>query len=398
MLTYDNTLIEAGPTGLPRCAPRDIVIGYPLGSVPPPAPPSRVDPDPVRALRDALLPALRHPPCVIAFSGGRDSSLLLAVATDVAAQEGLAPPVALTLRYPGDAAAEESGWQETVIAWLRDRGHDPQWLRVDIADDLDLIGPLTAPVLRAHDGPTYPAAIGNTVLLARHAAGGSLVTGNAGDEVLGGHRAPVLRAVLRRRGRGLARADWQLAALCASPRRARELIARRSLGDIPWLRPQARAAVRTALAREAADRPLRWDRSVSSVLATRAAAIGDRTRETVAAQLGCRLVEPFRDAAFVASYAAFGGLWGGLNRTPGTRLLAAGLLPDAVTARQTKAAFNGSRFGRVSRAFARAWDGTGVDTDLVDPVALRDAWLSDEAPGLTALLLQQAWLASVEKS
>lgn len=397
MLTQGPPPIVTGPSGLPRITPRDILLGYPLGTVPRPAPPP-ADPDPVRALRDALRPALLHPPCVIAFSGGRDSSLLLAVAADLAAAEGFVPPIALTLRYPGDAAAEESDWQESVIAGLRDRGHEPEWLRIDIGDELDLIGPLTTPVLRAHGAPTYPAAIGNTVLLAGHAAGGSLVTGNAGDEVLGSHRLQLLRAVVRRRGRRMARDDWRLAVLCASPGPLRAVLARQSLGDLPWLRPPARQDARKVLAREAADRPLRWDSSVASALDTRAATIGNQTRETVAAASGCRLVEPLRDPAFVASYAAFGGRWSGLSRTAGTRLLAAGLLPDAVTGRQTKAAFNGSRFGRLSQAFARSWDGTGVDAELVDPDALRAAWLSDQAPALTAMLLQQAWLASGEET
>jgi hypothetical protein len=50
-------------------------------------------------------------------------------------------------------------------------------------------------------------------------------------------------------------------------------------------------------------------------------------------------------------------------------------------------------FTRYTREFARTWDGTGVDTDLVDPVALRENWLSPtpHAPSMT--LLQQAWLS-----
>lgn len=398
MLTGGEAPITAGPTGLPRLTGFDIRCGYPAGTVPSAAPPSTVEPNPVSALRDALRPALRQPPCVVAFSGGRDSALLLAVAADLAACEGFEPPVAVTFRYPGDPAAEESRWQQAVMAHLRDLGREPEWQLAAITDELDLIGPLTAPILRAHGGPTHPAAIGNTVLLSRHASGGSLVTGNTGDEVLGGHRAPLLRTVLRRRARGMTRADWLLTALCASPRPVRELIARRSTGDITWLRPRARAVARDVLARQAADRPLRWDRSVSSALATRAAAIGDRTRETVAAAHGCLLVEPFRDLGFVASYAAFGGHWGGLTRAAGTRLLADGLLPDEVCGRRGKAAFNRSRFGRVSRAFARSWDGRGVDDDFVDPVALRTVWLSDEPPASTAMLLQQAWLAGQEEA
>jgi len=55
-------------------------------------------------------PALLRPPCVVAFSGGRDSSRLLAAAADLAAREDLAPPTAYTFRYPLDPAADESHW------------------------------------------------------------------------------------------------------------------------------------------------------------------------------------------------------------------------------------------------------------------------------------------------
>ncbi|PXY32081.1 asparagine synthase-related protein [Prauserella muralis] len=383
---------------LPVIPPRDVAIGHPAGDVALlPARPARVEPDPARALRDALRPALRRSPCVVAFSGGRDSSLLLAVAADLAVRDGFEPPVAVTFRYPGDAAADESAWQDLVAAHLRERGLAFEWVRQDIGDELDLVGPLTAPVLRAHGGPTFPAALGNTILLARHAAGGSLVTGNAGDEVLGGHRAGVLRAVARRRARGLTRADWRLAATCAAPAPIRSALARRALGEARWLRPEPRRAALAAAARRHGRRPLRWDRSVWSALAPRAGVVGRRTRTAVVRGHDATLVEPLSDPAFVASYAAFGGRWGGLTRAAAMRLLADGLLPEEMLARRDKAEFNGSRFGPVARAFATEWAGQGVDEGLVDPVALRAAWLSDVPPAGTAMLLQQAWLATAKE-
>jgi asparagine synthase (glutamine-hydrolysing) len=374
--------------GLPVLTAREVALGCPVGTVDLPGPPPDVDPDPVRALRAALLPAVARSPCVVAFSGGRDSSLLLALAADLAVREGLDPPVALTFRYPGDPAADESAWRELVVGQLRGR---VEWVRHDITTELDVIGPLTQPVLRAHGGPTYPAGLGNTILLARYARGGSLVTGNGGDEVLGGHRIGILRAVLRRRGRGLTRADWRLVATCLAPAAVRGALTHREAGHA-WLRPELR---RTAL-REAvrAARPLRWDRSVWTTLAPRAVVIGTETRARVVEAAGATLVEPLGDPAFVASFAAFGGRWSGLTRTAGTRLLAQDLLPDSVITRRDKAAFNSSRFGPVAREFARTWDGRGTDDRLVDPVALRAAWLADVPPPATAMLLQQAWLAN----
>lgn len=388
--------VRLGPSGLPVIDPQDVLAGYPLGPARRPAEPvvAGVDAGPVRALRTALLPALLRPPCVVAFSGGRDSSLLLAVAADLARREGLDPPHAVTFRYPGDPAAGESQWQELVVGHLRAQGLPFDWAHHDIGAELDLIGPLTAPVLRDHGGPVFPPAIGNTVALLRLAGSGSLVTGNGGDEALGGHRIAVLRAVARRRARGLSRNEWAAVATAVAPAPIRLMLGLRDAGDAPWLRPAVRRAVRARLARELARRPLRWDRSVRAALRSRATAIGNQSREALAVRHGCALVEPLREPAFVASYGAFGGRWGGLTRDAGTRLLGDGLLPEALVRRSGKAYFNGSRFGPATRAFARDWDGSGVDDALVDGEALRHAWLSEVPPASTAMLLQQAWLES----
>jgi hypothetical protein len=49
-------------------------------------------------------------------------------------------------------------------------------------------------------------------------------------------------------------------------------------------------------------------------------------------------------------------------------------------------------FTEHTRSFAREWDGSGVDTALVDPEALRENWLSKVPHLPTMNLLQQAWL------
>jgi len=95
------------------------------------------------------------------FSEGRDSSLLLAVAADLAEREGLAPPVAVTFRYFGDPAADEAAWQELVVAHLHRSDLQFDWVRRAIATELDNVGPLMALVLRAHGGPTFPAGLAN---------------------------------------------------------------------------------------------------------------------------------------------------------------------------------------------------------------------------------------------
>ena len=73
---------------------------------------------PAEALGAAVLAAVRRTPCVVSFSGGRDSSLVLSAAVAAARREGLRLPVPLTVRVRGDADAEERGWQELVVRRL----------------------------------------------------------------------------------------------------------------------------------------------------------------------------------------------------------------------------------------------------------------------------------------
>lgn len=384
--------LRRSTSGLPMLDPVDILGGYPGGreQVRLPHPPGS---DPAAALRAALRPALARPPCVVAFSGGRDSSLILAVAADEAARAGLPAPVAFTLRYPGDVAADESAWQELMIGHLQARGLHIDWARRAITDELDLVGPLAAPVLRDHGGPTYPPAIAPTVLLAEVARGGTLVTGNFGDEVLGDHRAATLRAVWRRRGRAMTASDRRAALLAAAPEWGRRALLRTLVDERPWLHGTALDEVRERQVRDLAAQPLRWDASVRAALNPRAVRIGVATRERIAADRDCAVVDPLGSAEFVGALARFGGRWGRLGRTAATTVLGGGLLPAQVAGRRTKARFNGSRFGPVTKEFVRLWSGAGVDPRFVDVDQLRRVWCSAQPAAGSAMLLQQAWLS-----
>jgi len=81
-----------GPTGLPVLPARDVAVGR-SGGLHGAAPGAGAR----RARSGARLWDALRPPCVVTFSSGRDSSLLLAVAAEVAACEGLEPPIALTI-------------------------------------------------------------------------------------------------------------------------------------------------------------------------------------------------------------------------------------------------------------------------------------------------------------
>ncbi len=181
---------------------------------------------PLQALEDALERALRVPPCLLAFSGGRDSSLVLAVAVDVARRRGLPAPVAVTERFPRDDASDEHRWQELVVRHLALE----EWVRLDATAAVDLLGEVAVTSLRrfgllwpplAHTrawfvaellggrrsasattpavvdcfaGPWPVASPGSPLGPCAGTPLGTLVDGEGGDELLGARRlAPVLR-------------------------------------------------------------------------------------------------------------------------------------------------------------------------------------------------------------
>lgn len=353
-----------------RLTPLEVATGLPFGAprrvapLPPPAGPAR------GALERALLPALGRPPCLVSFSGGRDSSTVLAAAVAVARREGLPAPVAATLRAPAVARADETAWQERVVAHL---GLE-DWVRLEVDDELDAIGPHAARVLRRH-GLLWPCNIHFHLPLLDLARGGALLTGIGGDELF----AAATHPTRRRRAFG-----W------APPPLRRAVLARREPVDFPWLTAAGRRAATAARAAEGASEPrgvrarMAWLRGLR-YLDLALDAIGE-----VAADGDVELAHPLFDPGLWASVAAHGGFAG---RTEGMRALFGDLLPPDVLARGSKAGFDAVFFNRHSRAFAGSWDGTGVDGDLVDAAALREHWRSDAPRPQSFTLLQALWLA-----
>ena len=82
---------------------------------------------PREALERAILPALLRPPCLVSFSGGRDSAAVLAVATALARREGLPAPIPATNVFPAADDSDETAWQELIVRhlglseWVRTR-------------------------------------------------------------------------------------------------------------------------------------------------------------------------------------------------------------------------------------------------------------------------------------
>jgi len=330
---------------------------------------------PLAALEAVTLQALERPPCLVSFSGGRDSSSVLAAAARVARREGLEPPVPITLRFPDAPMTEESEWQERIVRHLG----LTKWEVRQIDDELDLVGPVSAAVLRRH-GVLHPFNAFFHRPLLEAARGGSLLTGIGGDYLFGGWHWRIPADVLARRKRPVPRDVLRLA-YAASPRSPRS-----------WLRPEARRAVAALDATVVATQPLRWREWVRRYPCRRDLKGTRWSLGLLAEDTDALLLHPLVEPHFLAAVARAGGRHGLGDRTMAMRAIFAGALPDALLARPTKARFDDVIWRRESRDFAEHWDGSGVNERLVDPKALREEWLKPEPDKLSALLLQSAWL------
>lgn len=372
--------------------PLEAAWGWVAGGevVPPPAHDDR-DRTPLEALEDVIRPALSAPPCLVEFSGGRDSSLVLAVALGLARREGLPLPVAVTRRFPGVADADESRWQEAVAAWI---GLE-DWEIRQLGTELDLLGPAAQRSLTRH-GLLWPTGAHTRWVYVESLGARSVLTGDGGDEVFGALRAAPLRRVVSRVER-LDRRTIRRIAPTLAPRRVRLATFRRQYArslQIDWLRPEAFDGLVDALASDTADEPLDWRVAVQRHPRVRGVHLAVRNFEGTASEIGLAPVHPLMAPEFLAALARRGGRLGFASRTHAMRSLFDGLLPDEVLARESKAYFNHTIFGGPTRAFIASWTGEGIDEDLVDGDALRRTWEADKPHGMSSALLQSCWLAS----
>ena len=343
---------------------------------------------PRAALEQAVLPALRREPCVVSFSGGCDSSLVLGAAVDAARRHGLPLPVPLTIRVRDDAASDEREWQELVVRHLR----LSEWLTLETDEDLDCIGELAQSVLLRH-GVLWPANAHFHIPQLEHAAGGSLVTGIGGDEIFGPSGWEALRLVLARKRRPTPRDALRMAAALAPVAVRARIVAHRAELELDWLQPAARREVVAALARGAASEPVGWRRRFEWLLGQRPLQLGLESLDLLGGDYGAAVLHPLLDPVFVASIASLPAATRFLDRNAALETLFANLLPPALLSRRTKAVFTAPLWGEPSRSFAADWDGSGVDPELVAVEKLRRRWRVEQEPG-PHTLLQSLWLSS----
>ena len=360
----------SGLTGLERhsgvLVGRDHTVGR---SVPPPTE------SPLAALERAVLPALRRTPCLVSFSGGLDSSFVLAVAARVARREGLPPPIPCTWRFVDAPRADESAWQEDVITALNLR----DWLQWHADDDLDLVGPVAQRLLTRH-GPRHPANLHLHLPIVEQAAGGSLLTGVGGDQILTGwRRRPVSPPGVRRRLHA------------AAPASVRAAVRQRRDDPFPWLHPAASRQVLTGLLGERDAEPHRFGRRVVWHTARRDLRTTCANLDLIAADSDVLTVNPLVDPGFVSALAQRYRRHGPAERAALLTEIGAGELPQVVTAPRPKAHFLEVFLRAPTRALVTGWDGDGLDPGLVDVPALRNVWSRWPIPGATAALVQQVW-------
>ena len=355
----------------------------------PPAPPSLT---PREALGDSVRAALRRPPCLVMFSGGRDSSAVLAVAADIARREQLPAPVAVTYRYPHEmAGAEESRWQEIVIRHARVE----EWVRVEITDEIDCLSPIGLDSLVRHR-VIFPIAAHSLVPALRLCAGGSLMTGTGGDQILG--RRSRIGDLLARRVRPVPR-DAVRVALALGPRGLRRARLRRQAPPfVTWLTPAGRCAFETSWARTLSESSPSWRHGLLQTWRSRDLQLAVAAMDALARDYDVQMLHPLFSPLFVSVLAREGGISGYANRTEVMRMLFADVLPDEINSRRTKAVFGQPYWTHHSQEFGRSWNGEGVDDELVDAGALQRLWADPEPPPApTLILLKQAWLDAYER-
>lgn len=340
------------------------------------------------AIEQLLTPFLTRAPCMLAFSGGRDSSVLLAVAASVARREGLPLPIPVTLSYPDAPDTDESQWQRIVLDHLGIR----ERIVLTVHDEHDPIGPIATPILLRH-GLLYPPNFAPTWRMMDLARGGVLLTGEGGDETFGLKRITLLNKVLRSRGR-VDRRLYPLAVRALAPAALRRRTAYRERYRRNWLHEPVEVRLGRQDAADYAAQSLHAGRNTWQFATRRCVHVGYETMQELGREIDVHYVQAFEEPDFVASVAHASGFWGWTGRTATMVRLFGGLLPRPVLERLTKAFFTHAVFTEHTRSFARDWDGSGVDAELVDIEALRDNWLSDSPHAPTMSLLQQAWLHS----
>jgi len=369
--------------------PLEIACGMTLGVDPlaPPLPQAQPADTPRLALERSILTALRRPPCVVSFSGGRDSSAILAMAAFLARREGLELPIPVTNVFSEAPSTEETEWQELVVRHL---GLD-DWTRLHFTDELDFVGPVAQEVLTRY-GVVYPANTHFHLPIFKQASGGSVLTGAFGDEVFSESYLDRYRAVLVR-GRRPERRDVLRLGYMLAPAAVRGVALRNRVDEIPWLSPRAQKRARRARVHEVASQPVHWGRTIAWLWRLRYTQQARWAMSRLAQMTDVAVTHPFGDPGFLSAVAVDGGFAGPGNRQAVMQELSGDLLPERLLARRQKASFDEVFWNRHAAEFVAEWSPDGWQRYPVDAELVHRTW-QGPIDNRSVLLLQAAWLES----
>ena len=370
----------------------DVAAGMVFGSLPrgDPWPGQGERESPLKAIEAVVLEGLQQAPCHVSFSGGRDSSALLSLATAVADREGLPRPVPITARFQ-EEETDEDEWQQLVLEHLG----ITEWIRVELTDELDLLGPIGTRYLIRH-GLRYPQNVHFQEPLLQIASGGSLLSGVGGDELFEPHRWARAAGVLAR-SVPVQRSDILAVGAALSPPMIRARVHHRGQMEMPvWLRPSGRRQLLRRLHLWLGEDAVRYDAHLDWWRRSRYINHGQRSLELLAEDHDVNFIAPFSEDRVMRALAADMGRVGFPSRTSAMHYLFGELLPQVTVERRSKAAFTSPLVGQATRAFASVADPTTVlSEDLVDADALRRTWQREQFDIRSLPALQLCWLAQV---
>ncbi len=342
---------------------------------------------PREALEEVVAAALARPPCVVSFSGGRDSSAILAVATHVARERGLPLPIPVSLVFPQASLAAEDDWQQLVV----DRLQLPDWHRLSFTDELDIVGDLARATMSRH-GLQWPFNAYFHVPIMQLAAGGSVLTGVGGDELFSAGTWHRENLVLSRRARPLP-LDLARFTLSVSPGPVKHRYLKAKLGPErhprSWLTPAARAEAIDRRVDSIAAEAVSFRRTIArSWWPRRSRLVSLRALDQLAGDVEAQCVSPLCSSDVLAAIMRQQGWRAFTNRSRAMAALVGDLLPLELTSRPTKASFGQVFFNSAARAFAQEWDGAGLDPSIVNADELQRIWASDTPDARTYTMMQ----------
>jgi asparagine synthetase B (glutamine-hydrolysing) len=337
----------------------------------------------------AIVREVDHSPVYVQFSGGCDSSLVLAAAVEACRRTDHTPPIPVTLRYPNLPETDESDYQDLVVGHLG----LTEWRIHQEPDGFDLLAPAAIEGLRRF-GLVWPAPPLAMLHFYRSHEPGLWLNGEGGDESLGPRRIGGLfnawNAARRKQGRAVA---GNLANTFA-PQSVRERRIRiYDHVDLGWLSPDLQAEYLGVARRYWTWQPLRPSRYAERYLELPAVQLARHNIAAIGGLAGHKVCMPLMSPDVVHVVTDCSTSQDVRSRTRVLRRHATEHLPSEIVNRRDKRFMGPVFFNSATREFARRWDGR---TSYVEIRAswLKEEWMKPEPSAMTMLLLQHAWLES----